>query len=401
MTFAKKRLECKNFLFLFLVFLLLFSGCAGPKQEIKQSVIVQPSAKEDIEKFVEVEAEGVVVNIKDNLLATKEQSLMAAQRAALEKAVGVYVTGQTIVQNAAVIEENIFSKTVGYIKDFKIISEGVDGEFFKTKIHSKIRLGDVKKDIDALGLLIKTKKVGNPRIMVLIDEEIDGEISSAGTSETKLINQLLEKGYKVIDREQTAKLRGDERAKLALAGNEKDVVLIGSRYDADVVIAGRIISKLNTDTDLAGLISYRTSINARVIKAATGEVILTSSKGGAGVDITKEMAASNSITKVTASLGEEIIPKIAEKLYEGANVVVSISGIPTINKLEEFNKILKGFDGVSATYVRSYEKDEARIELELKYGNAQTLSAKLEKLSEIKIIVKEVGGYSIKAEIIK
>ena len=400
MTFAIRKLEGKNFLFL--VFLLLFLGCAGPKQEIKPTEQAQPSSKEDTEDFAEgVEAEGVVAVIKGNLLATKDQALMAAQRAALEKAVGVYITGQTIVQNAAVIEENIFSRTVGYIRDFKILSETEDGEFYKTKIFAKIKLSDVKKDLDGLGLLIKTKKVGNPRVMVLIDEEIDGVPSTAGNAETALINQLLDKGYKVVDREQTKNIRADERAKLTSAGSDKEIALIGSKFEADVIIAGKIISKFNTDQDLAGLISYRSSINAKVVKAATGEVILTSSRTGSGVDITKEMAAGNSITKIAKSLGDELVPQIATKLYEGANVVVTVAGIQTINKLEEFNKILRGFDGVSATYVRSYEKEEAKIELDLKYGNAQTIASKLEALSNWKITVREVGGYSIKAEIVK
>lgn len=381
------------------IFILYVSGCAGPSKEIKQAPLTQIPA-EDESKYVTVEAESLIAPIKDNILATKEQSLMAAQRAALEKALGVFISAQTIVQQAALLEENIFSRTAGYIKDYKILSEGPDGEFYKTKISAKVKMGDISKEIDVLGLLIKSKKVGNPRVMVLINEEIDGIKSTQSIAETIIIKKLLDLGYRVVDQEQIAKIKQDEEVVKALSGDANSVAKVGKKFDAEVIISGTAISKFNTDQGLAGMISYRAVLDAKVLKVSTGDLLLASTpKQGAGIDVTKEMAAKNSIIKLTTSIAEEIVPQIAPKLYESSSIKLVVNGIPTLNKLSEFNNTVRYLDGVSAIYVRSFEGNTAQLELELKFGNTQTLAAKLEALKDWNMQVKETAGNLITMEV--
>jgi hypothetical protein len=373
------------------------AGCGGVKQEI----IKKDDVKPDKEQFVEVEAEGVVAPVPGNILATKDQGLMAAQRNAIEKAVGVYITGQQIVSQAVMIEENIFSRTAGYIKEYKILSEAQDGEFFKTKIYAKVKLGDVKKDLDALGLLIRTKKVGNPRVMVIIDEETDGKPSSEKTAETIIVQQLLAAGYRVVDKDQMEKIKEEDKLKAAALGDEKAAALIAKKFDADIAVAGKAKSSVRKSDIISGAYTAGAVLNTKVIKVTSGDLLFAVNKTGSLWDLTPEMAVSKAVTKAATDASGEFVKNIAEKLFDSAIGKINLTGINSINKLNNFLKMVKGYDGVSSVAARSFIDDTAEIEIELKYGNMQTIAAKLETNKEFPLTVKEAGGHSVTVEIKK
>ena len=98
---------------------LLVSACA-PKSRLK----LGQTAEGEV-----VEAEGVVTLQKNDLPATESAALAAAERSAVEKVVGVYVSGKTVVEKAALIESRILARTEGYISKYDLISKGPDGEF--------------------------------------------------------------------------------------------------------------------------------------------------------------------------------------------------------------------------------------------------------------------------------
>src|SRR4051812_37593662 len=92
----------------------LLAGCAG-----KSHLKVGRSADGEV-----VEAEGFAPNDPKDIINTKRGSLVDAQRTAIEKAVGVFVSARTMVEKAVAIENNILARTDGYIKKYDVISEG-------------------------------------------------------------------------------------------------------------------------------------------------------------------------------------------------------------------------------------------------------------------------------------
>lgn len=384
-----------NRLLLSAVFLIWIAGCAGPGPEVKPGPASTAETPE--EKTVLVEAEGETINLPDNIVATKEQALMAAQRAALEKALGVYITGQTIVKQAAVLDQNIFSRTTGYIKKYDILSEKVDGELFRTKISAQVRLGDVKKDLDALGLLIKTQKVGNPRVMVIIPETIDGQPNSQAVVETALIKKLLDNSYRVIDQAQTETIKAQDQLKAIESPAE--AAKLARQFDAEVVVAGKASSAFNTDKDLAGMTSYKARVEAKVVKTSTAEVILAEDCNSAGVDITKEMAAAAALGKAANVVADKLCPNIAVKLFEAASIQIQISGLASINDLNAFKDALKHVEGIIDIYTRSFDAGTAVMDVDLRTGNANTVSSRLEAMTDWKIKINELSGSKIKAQI--
>src|SRR5688500_12605550 len=96
-------------------FALIANNCAGRKSHLKLDKTDQGEV---------VEAEGFAPYDPKDLINTKRGSLVDAQKNAVEKAVGVFVSGRTMVEKAVAIENNILARTDGYIKKYDVVSEG-------------------------------------------------------------------------------------------------------------------------------------------------------------------------------------------------------------------------------------------------------------------------------------
>jgi hypothetical protein len=390
------NLKNKLTIFISLATLFLFTGCTSihyKKYDVK--------AQEKIDEVISVEAESIIAPIPDNILLTQEQGELAAKRAAIEKAVGVYISGQIIVQKAQVIDEQIYSKTAGYIKSYKIISAGFTPEgLYSTKILAQVKLGDIKNDLDALGLLITSKKVENPRIIVIIEEKIDDKPSDTSICETAIMNVLLEKGYKVVEKNKIKEII--EKENITSPYDEPNTLIkYGRELNAELLIVGRAISQ-NVDNPIltrAGMVSYVSQLTVKVINISTNEVILTQSDREASPDVTKKSAANASLNKVAKKIAETIAPKIAQKLATSYAVILKISGIQNLNQIEKLKKDINYMGGVNSIILRSFGNNVAEFEITLTNANTEILSTKLESLQNWKIKVKSFTGRLIEAEL--
>lgn len=93
-----------------------------------------------------VEAEGVVAMGQDTTLeAAQRGSLDAARRAAIEQAVGTFVSGSTIIHNNQLADDLVRSMVRGVIVEEKILKRGVSdaqdgqGASYQTNLKAKVR----------------------------------------------------------------------------------------------------------------------------------------------------------------------------------------------------------------------------------------------------------------------
>jgi len=379
---------------------LILAGCGGAKQVVKSDITDTQAEKEVL---IEVEAESLIAPIAGNILATKEQGLEAAKRNAIEKAIGVWITGQQIVSQAALIEERIFSKVGGYIKDYKVLSQGADGEFYKTKIWASVKQADIRKQINDLGLLLQTKTINNPRVVVLVEEYVNGALVDNQTAATIIMAELLSKDYKVVDQEQLDKNKKDDQIKAALRGDEKAAAQIAKKFDAEIAVIGKVSTTVgpNKSEYLQNTMQSSTELNIKVVKTTTGEALFAVSKKGSTWDLMADSAVAKIVAKTAEDASKELAGTIAAKLYESASALITVKGISNLNKLEEFRKALRYLDGVADARTRDFVDDTAQVELTLKYGNAQLIAAKLEALKGWKIKVDETGGHIVNCTISK
>lgn len=349
-----------------------------------------------------VEVVGEANVIPGNILNTKKFSLDAAKRKAVEEAVGTLVTGQMVVSKARLIEDQIFSRTAGYLREWQVLSEEeVDG-LYRTRIRAAVKFGDVRNDLDGLGLLIQTRRVGNPRVMLLIDERVDGKESDSRTIETGLAAQLLDKGYKVVDRDQIAEIRKEEAVVRAMKGGEAEAADLAKRFGAEIALLGGVDARLYTAPGegaggglLGDMVSYRGRLNLKAVKAASGEMVLALTKEGAGMDVTKEGAAARCLSSLAGETGGELSEKLAPALWKGSEVQLVLAGVPDLSFLQRIVGGIRAADGVNNVVTRKLDPQESVLMVELYGGDAQTLAAQMEGRLKLPIQIGEVTAYRI------
>lgn len=348
---------------------------------------------------VEVDVDVPILN--DDVMAARETALMLAQRRAVELVVGVYINAATLIGKAELIDSQIYSKTNAYIKKYEILSGQKEGDSYKMKLKADVKVGNVNKDLDGMGILIKGATVHDPRIMVLISESIDDNEVSISVSESELTNAFTEAGYRVVEKAEVKNIRSLPSTRAAMEGDINAIAAIGKDMGVDVVVAGKANSNFNTDRGLGGFVSYRATITAKAIKTDSSEVLFSvTNKNSGGADLVRNNAARTALQKATKLVAEEMVPGITKALSEKAQVQITLMGIESYNELAELNKYIRRMTGVKDAYVRSYEVEtgEASIDLNLRYGNAQQIASYLSNIKKFPIEVTAITGNVIQAK---
>lgn len=95
---------------------------------------------------ISVTAVGMVLNNSDEPAQSRQRSLIEAQRMAVEKAIGTVLKAQALVSKSILVESTINTRTVGRIRHFEILRQGVDGIWMKTRIKADVDLADPSED---------------------------------------------------------------------------------------------------------------------------------------------------------------------------------------------------------------------------------------------------------------
>ena len=114
-----------------------------------------------VSKVVRTRGEAVV--LKGNLAAAFEEAKGAALREAVEEALGVMASSQTRVRNFALIEDDILTRSAGYVRSFDVVGRGAgEGEGYFVVIDAVVDLNNLHRDVAGLSLLFEA--AGRPRI---------------------------------------------------------------------------------------------------------------------------------------------------------------------------------------------------------------------------------------------
>lgn len=373
MTASEIRLKSVicNLKSVIMFFVVLSIGCATGR------VAIKPTPGTEV-----VTAEGQAPIIKDDLIGAKNTALSEAQRSALGLVVGVYVTGETLVSKAILLEENILGQTQGYIEKYTITKEWREGDFYKIKIKAAVRKEDLAKKINEMNL--ETKPA--PFVAFWINENIEDKPVESSIVESQLMQDFLSTGFRISD-EKPRKIFNDQQ----------EAEKTSEKINADILILGNAVSRFVTDKDLSGLISYRATASVKAIKPTTREVVSAVDDVSGGVDITNEAAAKASLKRVAEKFGKNFAKKLYETLEKKATVTLKISGIGDLNELNLLNRIIRSFIEVKDSRVRTYSDSQAIVEILLRKGTAQDIARRLEQVKEQKITVTNASQYEIEA----
>lgn len=299
----------------------------------------------------EITAEGLAPGTSPT---ARDAALGRALRSAVEQGVGVLIDSETLVENFQVLDDKVYSEAKGYVTGYEIISEKSGDGLYRVKIKARVALGALTEDVKALGII--RAKLDNPRIIVLMDEYIDGVIQPRNIAGAEIEKVLMGKKFPVVSKAQLEKIK-EKDATLAYSDPDKAAAL-GRRFGAEVVITGRATSDLIETSRPYGVAvyAYEARIEARGIKTDNAEVLavdsVTAGARGSGRVPTANKAISGASEKLSDSFMKRIAEKWRTEIYNEKNVLL-ICGNADLEKAESLKKILERSDGVKGVDHRS------------------------------------------------
>lgn len=391
----------KNILFI-LILSFILSGCATGRSNIRD---VQKKESAERERTEIVRATGIAAVINDDLVEAKKRALADAQKNAVEMTVGVYVNAATRVEKAIMVDQQILAKTNGYIKKYKILSEGKENEFYKLTIEALVKIEDINKDLSILGLHAPPSPTSSTlRIALFIQDTVDGNTGGRMTSENILAEKLLNLQYKVIDANEFA-MAAKNLQTVDLYNNADQQKRIGNLLNADVLILGKAASSFNTDQGLGGLVSYRATISFRVIKVKESALLYANSVSSGGVSVTREDAAQEALKRTAELAAAELLKLLEQRLKAFNYLTITIRNIADLNQLSDIIKRLQGMIEVKYAQTDSFHTGIAIIKIGADPSLTHTIAKKLESTpndTSIKDLIRvtTAGTDFIEAEIV-
>ncbi|SMC95719.1 hypothetical protein [Sporomusa malonica] len=328
---------------------------------------------------------------------TRDEAINDALRNAVEQAVGTLVDSQTLVQNAEVVKDEIYTKSRGFVQDWTIVSEQRSAG--QTVITARVQV-DTNPNSRLMGQLQRLKLIEqglrDPRIGVIIPEyHISAPIPDPA-GETAVIKKLIEAGFsRMVDARQIQNIRYTNTVKSIMQGNRDDAISFASSQGLDYIIIGEAFSTRNSY--LYGLVSCGARLEAKIIKADTGEVIATNGLYGTGVHSSEFIAAKMALNEAGEKMGDYMVQQLmafASNPEKGVQLIVK--GITSYNKISILESELKQLRGVKNVYVRGYNGGIVTIDINYTYA-PKTLASELEKLSGINLSITDISNSGIQA----
>lgn len=336
-------------------------------------------------------------------LIGKDQAIKDGLRKAVEQAVGTMISSETRVQNFQLLSDEIYTKTEGYVQNYKILGENQGKNVYEVTIQATVATGSIKDKLDALGLLLQ--QVGKPRIIILIAEQNigkqyyhywwgtqRGEQADLTVSENTVMDRFREKGFDFVDHSAQAKEIKVAPAFQVAELNDRGAITLGKQADAEVVMVGKALAKIAGTIAGTTMKSAQANISLRAIQIDNGRVLSSGTEHAAAVHIDEVTAGVEALKKASVKISEKMMDDIIKNFQKrvGATTLVqlTVNGLGSHGDLGKFKRMIQGqVRGVEGILERSYSGNVAKMDVDLK-GSAQSFAEEISRKTFQEFTVK-------------
>ncbi len=153
-----------------------------------------------------------------------------------------------------------------------------------------------------------------PRMMVVVAERHVGAAVTDSSGEAEIIRLLLQKGFTVVDQAQVRKIHEGDQLKQVLDGNITAAQLLGRQHGAEVLILGEAFSESALQgVMMGGMVSVRGRLQAKAIRADTGEILTAEEAVAPALDVSEQVAGKKAISKAVIKWMDKALPMILEQ----------------------------------------------------------------------------------------
>jgi len=332
--------------------------------------------------------------------SSRDMAIHDALRQAVEEAIGTLVDSQTIVQNYSVLQDEVYTKSQGFISDYSIISTRQDNGVIIARVNVTV---DTEQNSKLMTKLQRLKMIDlglhDPRIGVIIPEYYLHPIPDSA-AETAIINKLTEAGFRrIVDSRQLTTIRNFDIFAAVGRGDLTAALQVATSHQLDYLVIGEAFSEYAGSDAGYNIKSCRARVEAKLIKVDTGEIIATQGFHSSGLDITEFTAAKKSLQNVGNLAGKFFVDKLlAYASNPEKGLQIKIININNYNKVSTIERLLKQMSGVTHVFIRDYKA--GTVLLDINYTGTNTaMASMLESMEPIHLKVMETSNSIILATV--
>mgnify|MGYP000030775353 CR=1 FL=1 len=339
---------------------------------------------------VTVRSKGLGVIYAGDIAKARDDAVKDALRNAVEQQTGMFLDSQTMIEMFETLEDSIYARATAYVVAYRIINEGY-GSFensYEVEVECTIARNMLASKLDELDVRTLTALVGNPRIMIVIEEEnlLAGyhyywyDTLDMGTTEMTLQEIFLAKDFPLVDAAQARRNIDRDMVKAALTGDPLAAAEIGLQYGAEYVLTGKAVVK-GSDivaygvTAGSGMKSYQATCNIKVYETDTATLVASTSKSDKTAH-TDDLAGGNeALRKAAKAAADTVMGQIlkdwSRRAATGSTVQMTVYNADnaTLTKLQTW--LREHIRGVENIIVRSHFGLTAKLEIASDYDAAQ------------------------------
>jgi hypothetical protein len=330
-------------------------------------------------------AEEKTVQTEGSSTLSREDAIRQALRAAVESGVGVFLQSQTEIENFALQKDKVFSRSEGYVTRYKLLKETKAGDLITVTVSATVSLDRIKDDLVAMKILLESME--HPKLMVLVEDGGPGPGAGMEIAAAALSEQLLAKGFELVDAEQMKRVRTSAEVRQALAGDAAAAKSLGQQFDAQYVIVGKAATQEAGEAyPGSGMRSVQASLQLRVIQTQTGLVLGSVVKSGAGAHVSPQAAATAALQKTALKACDEylvnaITGSFQNFLNNGSPVKLQIAGIGSFSDYKRVTGEIETIERVVSSKKEGWSKSGGLVLVDLRFrGTSQELAEMLDGL---------------------
>ena len=347
-------------------------------------------------------AQQVVV---DGMGTDKESALRDASRNAVEQIVGTMVDSKTLVSNAVVALDTIYTKSQGFVTNQEILSQDErDG-----MVHVRARIDvNTNPDSQLMSNLNMIMSLNDPRIAVIVlKQNGQGQVTGHDTiAESALNDRLLSLGFThVIDANIVSSLENAQLLNQIYNGSS-GITSLGQSLGADYVVLGRTRAQSQGISLPDGKGGYEptllktgnATLSAKIIKFDTGDIVGTFTSTAKGVENSEEMAEQKAIQQVS----DEAAKKLEEKFRHFSSIAEAAVRMEVYTNdygaVQQLVQDLRALPVVQNVYLREHQNGKAILSIETT-ERPDTLVQLLRRQTNLGLFIASVTANNIKLSV--
>ncbi|MCD6405501.1 MAG: hypothetical protein J7M19_06715 [Planctomycetes bacterium] len=311
--------------------------------------------------------------------AAKEDAL----RRAVEAGAGKTVFSDTHVSNFRLMHDTIVSRAAGYVKSYDVLSRDEADGVYSMRVRAVVAVGSIDEDWGALQILLRRK--GNPTLLVVVEETVDGMVRSDRPSEYRLRDIFDELGFDLIDDEALAGIGERDALRASLVGDERRAASVAAQLHATYAVTGRADVRTGNERRVGGvdLLPANADLNLKIVAADNAYLVASKSFSSRRTAREAGTAVKTALEDAAAGVAQAAIPRMLEHwardIDEGTVVTLVGTRVDT-GVLQALIERLRGLDGVTTANVQDHNREMTTVNLRTRL-EASSLSKELESLS--------------------